>query len=47
MLSLISKFSHAYKNMLDGKYLGQMNVQELNGGSRVIHVFNEIFRKTI
>ena len=24
-----------------------MSSKELNGGSRIIHVFNEIFRKTI
>ena len=33
--------------MLDGKYLNQTSSEELIGGSRIIFVFNEIFRKTI
>ena len=32
--------------MLDGKYLNYSS-EELIGGSRIIYVFNEIFRKTV
>jgi dynamin 1-like protein len=32
--------------MLEGKYLN-FTSEELIGGSRIIYVFNEIFRKTI
>ena len=32
--------------MLDGKYL-HYSSEELIGGSRIIYVFNEIFRKTV
>lgn len=46
VLNLISKFSLAYKDMLEGKYLSY-NSEELIGGSRIIYVFNDIFRKTI
>lgn len=46
ILNLISKFSLAYKDMLEGKYLNSTS-EELIGGSRIIYVFNEIFRKTI
>ena len=47
ILNLISKFSHAYKDILDGKYLNFTSSEELIGGSRIIFVFNEVFRKTI
>jgi len=47
ILNLISKFSIAYKDILDGKYLQYNSSEELIGGSRIIFVFNEVFRKTI
>lgn len=43
---MISKFSLAYKDMLEGKYLN-FTSEELIGGSRIVYVFNEIFRKTV
>lgn len=46
ILNLISKFSLAYKDMLEGKYLN-FTSEELIGGSRIIYVFNDIFRKTV
>jgi dynamin 1-like protein len=46
ILTLISKFSHAYKDMLEGKYLN-FTSEELIGGSRIIYVFNETYRKTV
>lgn len=47
LLNMMSKFSHVYKDMLDGKGLYYSSSDELIGGSRIIFVFNEIFRKTI
>lgn len=46
ILTLISKFSYAYKDMLEGKYIS-FTSDELIGGSRIIYVFNEIYRKTV
>lgn len=46
ILTLISKFSYAYKDMLEGKYIS-FTSDELIGGSRIIYVFNEIFKKTV
>lgn len=46
VLTLISKFSNSYKDMLEGRCL-DINSKELVGGSRIIYVFNETFRRTI
>lgn len=46
VLTLISKFCNSYKDMLEGKCL-DITSRELIGGSRIIYVFNEIFRRTI
>ncbi|CAD8161520.1 unnamed protein product [Paramecium octaurelia] len=46
VLTLISKFSNSYKDMLEGRCL-DITSKELIGGSRIIYVFNETFRRTI
>ncbi|CAD8126124.1 unnamed protein product [Paramecium sonneborni] len=46
VLTLISKFSNSYKDMLEGRCL-DITSKELIGGSRIIYVFNDNFRKTI
>lgn len=46
VLTLISKFTTAYKDMLDGRCL-ELTSRELLGGSRITYVFHETFRRTV
>jgi dynamin 1-like protein len=46
ILNLVSKFSHAYADMIEGKFVKDCSKFYI-GGARINHIFQEIFKKEI
>ncbi len=46
MLNVIAKFSTAYAEYIDGRFVKE-TARELIGGSRLSHIFFEVFTKTL
>lgn len=49
LLHLISKFSTNFNNAIEGRSIGQnqLEVNELYGGARVAYIFNDVFAQSI
>ena len=46
LLSLLSKFSNSFAQIINGSYLDTNN-EELFGGSRINYIFFDVFQKAI
>jgi hypothetical protein len=46
ILTLINKFTNAYSDMIEGKFVKESAVECL-GGSRINYIFHHIFIKTV